>query len=125
MEFRILRDRVLNGYEEAVGFTDSEQLSDAAAEAGDYFVGWSTELLEQMCHDVSDFVSANEDDVRAAAAIYGPEQVGQDLWLTRNRHGAGFWDGALPGDLGKRLTDAAHVYGPVDLYLGDDRLAYA
>lgn len=23
---------------------------------------------------------------------YNPEQIGHDLWLTRNGHGAGFWD---------------------------------
>lgn len=125
MEFRTLRDRVLNGYEDAADFTDSERLSDDAEEMNDYFIGWSPELLEEMRQDVTDFVSSNEDDVRAAAEIYGPEQVGLDFWLTRNRHGAGFWDGDLPSNLGKRLTEAAHAYGECDLYLGDDKLAYS
>lgn len=49
---------------------------------------------------------------------------GHDFWLTRNRHGAGFWDRGY-GDLGRRLTDAAHVWGTVDLYVGDDGRIYA
>jgi hypothetical protein len=48
-----------------------------------------------------------------------PTQAGHDFWLTRNRHGAGFWDRGL-GERGKRLTDAAHAHGSCDLYVGDD-----
>lgn len=32
-----------------------------------------------------------------------------DLWLTRNRHGAGFWDGDYKN--GDELTEFAHAYG--------------
>lgn len=35
-----------------------------------------------------------------------PEQIGHDLYLTSNHHGAGFWDRGL-GELGDRLTEAA------------------
>lgn len=47
------------------------------------------------------------------------EQVGHDFWLTRNRHGTGFWDRGL-GELGRELTDLAHPYGEAHLYVGDD-----
>ncbi len=53
----------------------------------------------------------------------GPGQAGHDFWLTRNRHGAGFWDRGL-GEVGERLTDAAHGYGECDLYVGDDERIY-
>lgn len=57
------------------------------------------------------------------------ERAGFDFWLTRNRHGAGFWDGDWKSadgsrDDGKRLTDAAHAFGGVDLYRGDDGKIY-
>lgn len=42
-------------------------------------------------------------------------RAGHDFWLTRNRHGSGFWDGDWPDDVGKLLTDAAHGYGECDL----------
>ena len=51
------------------------------------------------------------------------EALGHDLWLTRNGHGAGFWNRDL-GDLGDALTEAAKRQGSHDLYIGDDGLIY-
>ncbi len=45
---------------------------------------------------------------------------GHDFWLTRSRHGAGFWDGDLPKELGEALTAASHAFREFDLYIGDD-----
>ena len=60
-----------------------------------------------------------------AADIAGDlERAGHDFWLTRNRHGAGFWDGDWPDDLGQRLTQAAHAFGEVSLAVGDDGLIH-
>lgn len=47
-------------------------------------------------------------------------QVGHDFWLTRNGHGAGFWDGDYPEPFGDQLTAIAKTYGEFDLYTGDD-----
>ena len=44
------------------------------------------------------------------------EKAGHDFWLTRNHHGAGFWDRGL-GEVGEKLTRAAHAYGEVDIYV--------
>lgn len=52
-------------------------------------------------------------------------QNGHDYWLTRNRHGAGFWDRGYPEVVSRVLTDAAHADGGCDLYVGDDGLVYA
>lgn len=38
------------------------------------------------------------------------EQCGHDFYLTRNHHGAGFWDRDL-GYVGKALTTLAHSFG--------------
>lgn len=51
--------------------------------------------------------------------------AGHDFWLTRNGHGAGFWDrgyglGQDVKDALRRLTDASRAFGEVDLYVGDD-----
>jgi hypothetical protein len=62
---------------------------------------------------LSEAYELGEDDARA----------GHDFWLTRNRHGAGFWDRGL-GGVGDKLTDAAHETGERDLYVGDDGLIY-
>jgi hypothetical protein len=75
----------------------------------------------QMVEDVRYFIAANRDDFDAyiEQADHGAAGFGHDFWLTRNGHGAGFWDRGL-GDLGERLTKAAKVYGSVCLYIGDD-----
>jgi hypothetical protein len=53
------------------------------------------------------------------------EQNGHDFWLTRNGHGAGFWDRGYPDEVGDALTDAAHAYGEIYLYVGDDNLIHS
>jgi hypothetical protein len=79
--------------------------------------------LAKMYADCADFRKANRDDLSGIDA----DSAGHDFWLTRNHHGAGFWDRDL-GEIGKRLTDAAHVYGESDLYVytapdGEKRIA--
>lgn len=79
----------------------------------------SAEALEEITRDVADFCEANADDLEDI----DPGQVGHDFYLTRNRHGAGFWDRGL-GDIGDRLSEAARVYGTSELYAGDDGKLY-
>jgi len=91
----------------------------------------SEELIKASRDDVDDFLSNNMDDVLeyVERREYDPSEgtpwhyLGHDFALTRNRHGAGFWDLGL-GELGDRLTEAANVYGSVDVYLGDDDQVY-
>lgn len=73
----------------------------------------------------------NRDDCAEAAARFschndntGYQGVGHDFWLTRNHHGAGFWDGDLPEAVGKRLTEVSHTFGELSPYLGDDKRVY-
>lgn len=91
---------------------------------------WAEGEAEKLHADCRDFIAANAVDLWAYPDHYTPasgydvwECMGHDFWLTRNGHGAGFWDRGL-GDIGDRLTAASKVYGGVDLYLGDDELVY-
>lgn len=79
----------------------------------------SAEALAEIREDCSAFVEANAEYIDGL----DPSQVGHDFYLTRNRHGAGFWDRGL-GDIGERLTTAAHAYGTSELYAGDDGRLY-
>lgn len=80
------------------------------------------ETLEAMRADVQDFLDLVE---REGLDVDGldPGQVGHDFWLTRNGHGAGFWDRGL-GELGDRLTALTKPYGESWLYVGDDGRLY-
>lgn len=52
-------------------------------------------------------------------------KAGVDFWLTRNGHGAGFWDGDWTEPNASRLTTLAHSFTECALYVGeDDRLIY-
>lgn len=78
------------------------------------------ETLEKMVADCAKFQSEN-------AELITPDlsRAGHDFWLTRNGHGAGFWDGDWPEDAGKTLTAASKAFGQVDLYIGDDGQIYS
>jgi len=56
-------------------------------------------------------------------AGFTESDAGNDFWLTRNRHGAGFWDRGL-GQIGRDLADAAHACGGQDLYVWRGRLHF-
>jgi hypothetical protein len=47
------------------------------------------------------------------------DAIGHDFWLTRNGHGAGFWDRGL-GELGDFLTKMSKPFGEATLYVSDD-----
>jgi hypothetical protein len=53
-----------------------------------------------------------------------PEMGAHDFWLTRNGHGAGFWDGDWP-EGGESLTAICKTFGEINLYIGDDGKIYA
>ena len=84
--------------------------------------------------DCADFIASNGDAIDGLPDSYGSHPdcgkqfpkyaaAGHDFWLTRNGHGAGFWDRGL-GEIGDKLSTAAEVYGSVDAYIGDDGRVY-
>ena len=77
------------------------------------------ESLDEMSSECSAFVASEWNDLRDI----DPGQAGHDFWLTRNGHGAGFWDRGL-GAKGDRLSKACKRYGTSDLYVGDDGKVY-
>lgn len=86
--------------------------------------------LERQINDCVKFCTANRDLLKAAAEFLDNNPkllppngggtialLGHDLWLTRNGHGAGYWDRGLPKEIGDALSDAARKIGGVDLYV--------
>ena len=118
-------DNALAGYMECAEWADCGP--DQETEGKD----WSEALHKRMQDDVRAFIARVEGQpslTDALAAVdYSDERFGHDFWLTRNRHGAGFWDRKeLEADgLGERLTDLAHAMGECELYVGDDGEVYA
>ena len=85
--------------------------------------------LERMRKDVELFCLEHSAQIEKwQGDVYNQyQQAGHDLWLTRNGHGAGFWESEwtdLPTNPGARLDAAAKRLGEVSLYVGDDGLIY-
>jgi hypothetical protein len=105
-------DKVFYGYVECALWASTDDDGKSLDGLG---IELESSAVASMRNDVEDFCQANATDI----ANLDPAQVGHDFWLTRNQHGAGFWDRGL-GAVGDRLTKAAHAYGESDIYQGDD-----
>lgn len=86
----------------------------------------SPETLAELRTDVEGFLSF--DVVREALDALGDDapddgQIGHDFILTRNGHGAGFWDRGY-GEPGEVLSTWAKTFGTIGLSLGDDGKVY-
>jgi hypothetical protein len=82
------------------------------------------EALASIIQDCRQFQADNAADWQG---LWSDESAGHDFWLTRNGHGAGFWDRYSEGRgayVGGKLTTAAKAWGSSDLYIGDDGLVY-
>ena len=113
-------DEFTRSYLETALWSSSDENEDPLDE--NYAIGdFSREAIQQAIRDCDDFRTSNEEDLNATGAPEG--QNAHDFWLTRNGHGAGFWDRGY-GDVGERLTAASHPYGEVSIYVGDDGKLY-
>jgi hypothetical protein len=91
-----------------------------ALDIGHKITDLARETLKKHVADCAAFQKAHWDSIAS-----DPGHAGHDFWLTRNGHGAGFWDGDWPEPAATVLTDAAEHYGEVYLYIGDDGLIYS
>ena len=81
----------------------------------------SSETLREMRTDCERFQAANREHIPVGCE----EQAGHDFWLTRNGHGAGFWDGDWIEPAASALDKAASAFGEFELYIGDDGQVWA
>lgn len=132
----------LQGYAKAMIWANCEILNADGTSAGsDTEVGawlspcdptWALSAFDAQSQrsireDCDAFMADNWADLDALPASYGwrddgqpdpeyaAESAGHDFALTRNGHGAGFWDRGL-GDLGERLSGAARPFGESSCY---------
>jgi len=108
------------------------------AENGDQFDAHYTardveaDTLVGLCSDCAAFLCKCEEEGLAdfdELILRRPDNdadgsAGHDFLLTRNGHGAGFWDGDWEESAGDKLTSIASSFPQVSLYLGDDGVLY-
>lgn len=79
------------------------------------------ETMEMIVEDCADFQKRFGDLLSEISLDDG--QAGHDFWLSRNGHGAGFFDLDVDEEfehVRDALQDAAESYGEFDLYVGDE-----
>lgn len=102
------------------GTDENETPLDALYNVSDF----APEAITKAEADCTKFQSKNADDLLTAREMgEGDERASHDFALTRNGHGAGFWDRDLE-DVGDRLTVACKGFGETDAYVGDDGRIY-
>lgn len=75
------------------------------------------ETWDRIRREVREFVQDAADDLQGMSEV----EIGHNLVLTRNRHGAGFWDLGL-GERGDRLTEKARLLGTHEIYMVNGEL---
>jgi hypothetical protein len=91
----------------------------------------SDELRNKLEAEYQEFIDSlpehfdAEDYYIGIATSSADQQLAHDYILTRNRHGAGFWDGDWGKEMGELLTDLAQRKPEIECYIGDDGLVYA
>lgn len=86
------------------------------------------ELRAKLTEEVEHLNSEMSDELRSALETYiehfgisWPHSFGHDLALTRDGHGAGFWDRGL-GEAGDVLTKWAESLGTLHVFHGHDSI---
>jgi hypothetical protein len=87
------------------------------------------ETMERIKADCLKFYTENEEAIGGGCCnshkeCSDYEYAGHDFWLTRNGHGAGFWDGEWLEPHATTLDTASKAFGGCDPYIGDDGLIY-
>lgn len=104
----------------------------ASANLGDYATGDNPEPLDDLGYTISDITENGADRATVDCVLFmalnredigdekqNLERAGHDFWMTRNHHGAGFWDGDWPEEAGQRMTKWAETFGELSLIEGD------
>ena len=81
---------------------------------------FSEEALKQADKDCDLFIEKAGDLLNG----FDDTDIAHDFWLTRQRHGAGFWDGDYPDEIGDKLTEIANDFRELYIYVGDDGQLY-
>lgn len=116
-------DRFFDAYLEAAVWSSTD---DDGNEMDGLGLDVSEETLAEMRVDCDQFYDDNEHlitDENCLTRYNCDEQAGHDFWLTRNGHGAGFWETFnWDNEAGKTLTNSSHEFGDYYLFVQDGEI---
>ena len=108
-------DAFTRGYIEAALWSSIDENGDNLDNYG--IEDLSPEALQSIVSDCETFQSEMVKHLEKAG---NPCQNGVDFWLTRNGHGAGFWDRGYDKEVSDVLTEASKFMGECCLYVDED-----
>lgn len=125
MEYHDLPDQFTRDYVECALWSSNDNADDSGGDPLDNNYSVSDiedETIEDMILDCKEFQEANAADLALVAEV---SHGGHDFWLTRNGHGAGFWDRKYRQppeiqDALDRLTEASRRFGEYNLWVDKD-----
>jgi hypothetical protein len=109
-------NKILENYLICALWTDEEQIKEKNENVDITIGNVSEDSKNKALSDIKKFVKV------AGKALKGltMEEIGHNLWLTRNGHGTGFWDRGYVEKVSDKLTKCAKELGSLDIYVGDD-----
>ena len=107
-------DDFVKGYKEAMAWTEEESIG------SDW--EYSPESETDIINECLQFYQANASLMSLVSPDF--EQHGHDFWLTRNGHGAGFWDRGYKKEIADALTEDSHRCGEAYLLSEDREIAH-
>ena len=128
-ELKIAVEQAIAGYLDAIIFTESDDgEEESGIDNGMGAIDFAPSTMNAISAELHAFVFLYQDCLQHAMQHnnkgYKWENVGHDLWLTRNGHGAGFWDRELGGydgyDIGDSLSSACKIMGTKHAYYDGD-----
>jgi hypothetical protein len=117
-EARLNVDKILNSYLTTAlwaSVDDNDEPLDYNYDSRDI----AKETIQKSKKDINLFIRKTEKLLDSSNL--DEEAIGHNFWLTRNRHGAGFWDLGL-GKLGDDISKIAESFGEVNMYVSNDNI---
>jgi hypothetical protein len=113
-----MRDTFFNAYVECAVWASNDEEGDSLNGVDAMLTDSALERMEKDC----DAFRRRAEKLWTRAG-WDDSQAGHDFWLTRNHHGAGFWDRDM-GTKAQRdkLTEVAHSFGECNLTVEDGKI---
>jgi hypothetical protein len=113
-------DEIVKYYLEAALWTEQERLEEDLEDNDFTIYSFSDDDKKVIKEEIEWFISNIGDSIN----LMTDDQLGYDLWLTRNGHGAGFFDRNYPKKDEQILNKLCDELGFADIYVGDDNNIY-
>jgi len=110
---------ILNSYLEAALFTDGEQLENEYEDLDLSISNIDKNSINSAKKDIATFIKLAKKQAPTELESYNNDDLGHNIWLSRNGHGAGFFD-----DNNDTLQSIAEKLKEKLIYAGDDGKIY-